>query len=63
MDSDLVSKLKHLLSSDSYLPLSILCLGLGKPFSDRTAQIQLALALELANALNVSAWSLMVSSS
>ncbi|OWZ26582.1 hypothetical protein C356_06913 [Cryptococcus neoformans c45] len=50
--ADLVSKLKHLLSDDSYLPLSILCLGLGKPFSDRTAQIQLALALELANALN-----------
>ncbi|XAO26891.1 hypothetical protein I312_105732 [Cryptococcus bacillisporus CA1280] len=50
--TDLVSKLKHLLSSDSYLPLAILCLGLGKPFSDRTAQIQLALALELANALN-----------
>jgi hypothetical protein len=27
--------------------LQILCLGLGKPFSDRSAQIQLALLLEL----------------
>jgi hypothetical protein len=27
--------------------LHILCLGLGKPFSDRSAQIQLALLLEL----------------
>jgi DnaJ family protein A protein 5 len=26
---------------------SIICLGIGKPFSDRTAQIQLALLLEL----------------
>ncbi|KAK8861287.1 hypothetical protein IAR55_002106 [Kwoniella newhampshirensis] len=30
---------------------SILCLGIGKPFSDRTAQIQLALLLELALSL------------
>ncbi|WWC59928.1 uncharacterized protein I303_102491 [Kwoniella dejecticola CBS 10117] len=32
----------------------ILCLGIGKPFSDRTAQIQLALILELATSLKCS---------
>ncbi|KAK4685425.1 hypothetical protein P7C73_g4725, partial [Tremellales sp. Uapishka_1] len=31
----------------------VLCLGLGRPFSDRTAQIQLALILELARGLKV----------
>jgi len=31
--------------------LRILCLGLGKPFSDRSAQIQLALLLELSASL------------
>lgn len=31
----------------------ILCLGLGKPFTDRTAQIQLALLIELAASLKV----------
>ena len=37
-------------SSKDHGPISdlqILCLGLGKPFSDRSAQIQLALLLEL----------------
>lgn len=37
-------------SSEDHGPISdlqILCLGLGKPFSDRSAQIQLALLLEL----------------
>lgn len=33
--------------------LHILCLGLGKPFSDRSAQIQLALLLELSARLQV----------
>jgi hypothetical protein len=32
---------------DPISDLQILCLGLGKPFSDRSAQIQLALLLEL----------------
>ncbi|ORY27689.1 hypothetical protein BCR39DRAFT_537986 [Naematelia encephala] len=31
--------------------LAVLCLGLGKPFDDRTAQIQLAFLLELASSL------------
>jgi len=31
--------------------LEILCLGLGKPFSDRSSQIQLALLLELSASL------------
>ena len=34
-------------------PLHIICLGLGRPAIDRTAQIQLALILELASALKV----------
>lgn len=34
--------------------LKILCLGLGKPFSDRSAQIQLALLLELSARLQTS---------
>ena len=34
-------------------PLRIICLGLGSPVSDRTAQIQLALLIELAAGLKV----------
>lgn len=33
--------------------LKLLCLGLGKPYSDRSAQIQLALLLELSSRLQV----------
>lgn len=44
-------RLKPLLS-DARVPSS-LCLGLGKPFTDRTAQIQLALLLALADSLEV----------
>lgn len=41
-------------SSDSAIPtLKLLCLGLGKPYSDRSAQIQLALLLELSSRLQV----------
>ncbi|WWD16810.1 hypothetical protein CI109_101242 [Kwoniella shandongensis] len=49
--NDLITSLGELLDQDS-AGLSILCLGLGKPFSDRTAQIQLALLLELGQSLN-----------
>ncbi|WVR04088.1 hypothetical protein IAU60_001087 [Kwoniella sp. DSM 27419] len=50
--SDLVDRLYGLLGG-KHAPdgLGILCLGIGKPFSDRTAQIQLALLLELATSL------------
>ena len=34
-------------------PIEILCLGLGKPYLDRSAQIQLALVLELSKSLQV----------
>lgn len=36
--------------------LKLLCLGLGKPYSDRSAQIQLALLLELSARLQVRSW-------
>lgn len=39
--------------SNGVTDLHILCLGLGKPFSDRSAQIQLALLLELSSRLQV----------
>lgn len=41
-------------ASSSIPELQILCLGLGKPFSDRSAQIQLALLLELSARLQSS---------
>jgi DnaJ family protein A protein 5 len=47
----IITRLKPLLS-DAQVPSS-LCLGLGKPFTDRTAQIQLALLLALADSLEV----------
>ncbi|WVQ83519.1 hypothetical protein IAT38_005660 [Cryptococcus sp. DSM 104549] len=51
---DLVIKLSGLLhNTEAPADVSLLCLGLGKPFSDRTAQIQLALMLELAAELKV----------
>ncbi|WVF66725.1 hypothetical protein IAT40_001467 [Kwoniella sp. CBS 6097] len=47
--ADLITKLNGLLGvSEAADGIGILCLGLGKPFSERTAQIQLALLLELA---------------
>jgi hypothetical protein len=46
---DLLNKLVALLGEGT----RILCLGLGKPLGDRTAQIQLGLMLELASALKV----------
>jgi hypothetical protein len=49
----IITRLKPLLSGDQ-VPLS-LCLGLGKPFTDRTAQIQLALLLALVDSLEVRA--------
>ncbi|OCF34510.1 hypothetical protein I316_03551 [Kwoniella heveanensis BCC8398] len=50
--TDLISKLERLLAiSGATDGVGILCLGLGKPFSERTAQIQLALLLELASSL------------
>ncbi|GFZ42894.1 hypothetical protein JCM24511_00612 [Saitozyma sp. JCM 24511] len=48
----IIMRLKPLLS-DARVPSS-LCLGLGKPFTDRTAQIQLALLLALADSLEIS---------
>lgn len=50
LTQDLVLQLAPLLGDR---PLHVICLGLGKPASDRTAQIQLALLLELASALKV----------
>ncbi|WWC87561.1 uncharacterized protein L201_002451 [Kwoniella dendrophila CBS 6074] len=48
----LITKLEDLLDPASASDgIGILCLGIGKPFSDRTAQIQLALLLELATSL------------
>lgn len=47
----LVERLRPLLFDSPTCELSLLCLGLGKPYEDRTAKIQLALALELAAAL------------
>nr|XP_019012381.1 uncharacterized protein I206_03228 [Kwoniella pini CBS 10737]OCF51162.1 hypothetical protein I206_03228 [Kwoniella pini CBS 10737] len=54
--SDLINKLQGILAS-SPAPdgIGVLCLGIGKPFSERTAQIQLALILELATSLNCAA--------
>ncbi|WVQ94337.1 hypothetical protein IAU59_001416 [Kwoniella sp. CBS 9459] len=50
--TDLITKLVGLLgTSDAPGGIGILCLGLGKPFSERTAQVQLALLLELAVSL------------
>nr|ODN87212.1 hypothetical protein L203_03484 [Cryptococcus depauperatus CBS 7841] len=50
--NDFYSRIKILLWDESIpIPTRILCLGLGKPFSNRTAQIQLALLLELAHVL------------
>jgi len=45
----LVDRLRAIYCSTT--DLAILCLGLGKPFADRTAKIQLAFILELAAAL------------
>lgn len=47
----LIERLRGLLFDSGDGELAILCLGLGKPCGDRTAKIQLALALELASAL------------
>ncbi|CAK9786692.1 hypothetical protein CC85DRAFT_129532 [Cutaneotrichosporon oleaginosum] len=47
----LMERLRPLLLNGVQQQLAILCLGLGKPCVDRTAKIQLALALELAAAL------------
>nr|XP_019049923.1 hypothetical protein I302_00343 [Kwoniella bestiolae CBS 10118]OCF28853.1 hypothetical protein I302_00343 [Kwoniella bestiolae CBS 10118] len=55
--TSLITKLQDILELDpASAPdgVGILCLGIGKPFSDRTAQIQLALLLELADSLNCS---------
>ncbi|BEI95756.1 hypothetical protein CcaverHIS631_0107050 [Cutaneotrichosporon cavernicola] len=49
--SALIERLRPLLFDSAEKELGILCLGLGRPYGDRTAKIQLALALELASAL------------
>jgi DnaJ family protein A protein 5 len=51
----LIERLRPLLFTSPQQELAILCLGLGKPYGDRTAKIQLALALELASALGAPA--------
>ncbi|WVQ74378.1 hypothetical protein IAR50_003979 [Cryptococcus sp. DSM 104548] len=48
---ELGSKLLNLLNGNQKGAIAIICLGLGKPFTDRTAQIQLALLLGLVGAL------------
>ncbi|OCF78359.1 hypothetical protein I204_00297 [Kwoniella mangroviensis CBS 8886] len=51
--TNLVTKLQVILDHTSAPDgIGVLCLGIGKPFSDRTAQIQLALLLELADSLS-----------
>ncbi|WWC98864.1 hypothetical protein V866_005758 [Kwoniella sp. B9012] len=51
--TNLVTKLQVILDYASAPDgIGVLCLGIGKPFSDRTAQIQLALLLELADSLS-----------
>ncbi|KAL1410160.1 hypothetical protein Q8F55_004165 [Vanrija albida] len=50
--TDLVSRTRSVLFSGAdQVDFEVLCLGLGKPFSDRTAKIQLAFILELVSGL------------
>lgn len=52
----LISRLRTVYSADSdSINPSVLCLGVGKPFTDRTAKIQLAFILELAASLGATA--------